>query len=624
MKKRVLNRVMTERIKKIVSDHIYKIPRTRYKTGKYISIGWACDHVEYSKHKQFFYEVSKSFDSVAVGEKIGLLAFKNGTDSDVCIVLTDCGFAFLTDHGDRCFVYYDETDIFKCNDWGFNIKLLDKNEYGSFSPLFSVFHMYELESMVVEILYLIKSLDEKADSAENKSESLQKVQDKPAVFAVPGFSAGLPILHNPVIKAKYEIRKAYFLNILDFMDNAIHLCKNIQAAKNNFEYYRFVLGIKDNYMETGRNSFEIGKYRFYVPYDCAAVVGFDKDVLSNTYLRYMLSSNLLIQESKISSIFAMLSGEKAIDCNDCGFAVSEYGVMALKCAGFTRKKPFRILVTATMSAGKSTFINALAGREVCKSQNMACTSRIHHIYSKSVDDGMIGKYDNEYSFHTYDVYNPDENSSDNEEYLAVYFNGLLGGKRVEFIDTPGGNSSENPEHREITRKFIMSKKYQLLLFVINYTNQLPDDEVEHIRFIRENVDEDKIVFILNKIDGYDEKDHLSIPEMAASIQNFLKNECGFSDPIIYPVSARYSLCAKKILSGDTAFMNTRTNRKYYENYVDFFEKNDLNGYYENISCPCNETDDVNGKKSDEIIEAENLLKNCGMTYIEAALLSQIK
>ena len=36
------------------------------------------------------------------------------------------------------------------------------------------------------------------------------------------------------------------------------------------------------------------------------------------------------------------------------------------------------------------------------------------------------------------------------------------------------------------------RKYQLLLFVINYTNQLPDDEVEHIRFIRENVDEKKI------------------------------------------------------------------------------------------------------------------------------------
>src|SRR5699024_3535827 len=55
---------------------------------------------------------------------------------------------------------------------------------------------------------------------------------------------------------------------------------------------------------------------------------------------------------------------------------------------FKRKEPTGIMVTANMSAGKSTFINALTGKYVCLSQNMACTSKVHYIINKAFEDGF--------------------------------------------------------------------------------------------------------------------------------------------------------------------------------------------------------------------------------------------
>lgn len=62
---------------------------------------------------------------------------------------------------------------------------------------------------------------------------------------------------------------------------------------------------------------------------------------------------------------------------------------------FQNKKPYRVLVTATMSAGKSTFINSLVGKEICKSQNMACTSKIHTVINKAFEDGLAYEYDHD-------------------------------------------------------------------------------------------------------------------------------------------------------------------------------------------------------------------------------------
>ena len=62
---------------------------------------------------------------------------------------------------------------------------------------------------------------------------------------------------------------------------------------------------------------------------------------------------------------------------------------------FQKRTPVRVLITGLMSAGKSTFINALLGRNVMPAQNLACTSKIHALVGKPCDDGFVYEDDAE-------------------------------------------------------------------------------------------------------------------------------------------------------------------------------------------------------------------------------------
>ena len=53
----------------------------------------------------------------------------------------------------------------------------------------------------------------------------------------------------------------------------------------------------------------------------------------------------------------------------------------------------QVMITATMSAGKSTLVNALTGHRLCKTQNLACTQKIHAITGKAFEDGYVSKCD---------------------------------------------------------------------------------------------------------------------------------------------------------------------------------------------------------------------------------------
>ena len=57
-------------------------------------------------------------------------------------------------------------------------------------------------------------------------------------------------------------------------------------------------------------------------------------------------------------------------------------------------KPLRtVLITAGMSSGKSTLINALIGKKISRTQNDACTAKIHYIYNKPYEDGFSGEWE---------------------------------------------------------------------------------------------------------------------------------------------------------------------------------------------------------------------------------------
>ena len=60
---------------------------------------------------------------------------------------------------------------------------------------------------------------------------------------------------------------------------------------------------------------------------------------------------------------------------------------------FLKSDPIKVIVTANMSAGKSTLLNALVGKKVNKTQNEACTAKIHYIKNKPFEDSLCYELD---------------------------------------------------------------------------------------------------------------------------------------------------------------------------------------------------------------------------------------
>ena len=121
-----------------------------------------------------------------------------------------------------------------------------------------------------------------------------------------------------------------------------------------------------------------------------------------------------------------------------------------------------IAVCATMSAGKSTFVNALLGRDVLPVRSEATTSKITSVYDNDNSNSLIGFVDVngkiidrclDTNLSIINGWNDDSNVS------RIYLQGNLDGIGNNGIiaalhDTPGTNYSGDNTHHDITLKFL--------------------------------------------------------------------------------------------------------------------------------------------------------------------------
>ncbi|MCA9765240.1 MAG: dynamin family protein [Carnobacterium sp.] len=208
----------------------------------------------------------------------------------------------------------------------------------------------------------------------------------------------------------------------------------------------------------------------------------------------------------------------------------------------------KILVTSTMSAGKSTVINALVGKEIVKARNEATTGKIYHILSSvnhklessRLEDTLkrnLADTEVEYML---------ESSTDSEIYISTVFNSeLLQQVPLEIIDTPGINFSLNPSHKERTIQKLKESEYDLMIYVINATQQGVIDDKDYLMQINSLNSRKPILFVLNKLDEFDLK-YDSVKESYLSTIDYLK-DLGFEYPVVLPLSAYTGLLSKKVL-----------------------------------------------------------------------------
>ena len=214
---------------------------------------------------------------------------------------------------------------------------------------------------------------------------------------------------------------------------------------------------------------------------------------------------------------------------------------------FERKPLRKILFTASMSAGKSMLINSIIGKKMTRTRSTAATGRVHYIYNKPFEDGFTAKWEENgnLSMNASEEELMNENGN-NGVRVWTYFRSFLSDKfRWCLIDTPGINFSQNSEHSEITRQAIERESWDYLIYVVNGEQMGTTDDRQHLEYIFNHAPENKVIFMLNKLDSYSLKDD-SIPDAVTKLHDELE-KIGFKNPVICPISAYTAMLAKKYI-----------------------------------------------------------------------------
>ena len=126
---------------------------------------------------------------------------------------------------------------------------------------------------------------------------------------------------------------------------------------------------------------------------------------------------------------------------------------------------FEIAVVATMSAGKSTLINAMLGTELLPARNEATTATLARIHDDDDADHFVGEaIDNEGEcVKCYDPLTVAEMEEMNDDKISeIEITGNIVGitsKNLKLVltDTPGTNNSQNDNHKVHTYNLIINK-----------------------------------------------------------------------------------------------------------------------------------------------------------------------
>lgn len=160
----------------------------------------------------------------------------------------------------------------------------------------------------------------------------------------------------------------------------------------------------------------------------------------------------------------------------------------------------RILVTATMSAGKSTIVNALIKKNILATRMTAATANTTTIFRRTMDDGLISilHMDGTISWKYLDNWS-EVGLSDKKLQIGVGFDWPTS-ELISLIDTPGINSSQNNTHTFITDNMINKGDFDKVLYVMNATQMATLDDVRHINSVLKVLGEKPLVVALNKVD----------------------------------------------------------------------------------------------------------------------------
>ena len=425
------------------------------------------------------------------------------------------------------------------------------------------------------------------------------------------FASTQIIAFNPILKETTEIRTQYF-TYLRRLIRVVRWDKS-KYTKAQIKFYKDTLCGEQTGPTHIKNITFDTRFCYLLPYDLVAMLAFHSKISNSEKIKTIIDKivsdfNLPKEHAEFFALefeaaLGSLSAWENVLSSNLTKGFKRYLKLVQQNINFIKMKPYNILITATMSAGKSTLINSLIGKNISLMQNMACTSKIHTIISKPLEDGVSSEYDHDLSMAASieDLLSDNEDNKSYKITVGTYFNGELGGKRIVLFDSPGVNSSENVEHTEISQRMIKSRKYRLMIYVLNATQLGTTDEEYHLEMVRQRLGRAKIIFVMNKADKLISEDDNFLASIDGQ-RKFLISK-GFKDPLICPISCRAAYLVKKSKTEKLS----RIERSEMENFMDKFEVQRLSNYYEEtLGWPHISTNN----------EVDALFVNCGFAHFE--------
>lgn len=295
---------------------------------------------------------------------------------------------------------------------------------------------------------------------------------------------------------------------------------------------------------------------------------------------------------------------------------------------------FDAYVVATMSSGKSTFINAVLGQDLLPAANEATTATIAHIFDdKTQGDAFYGKRfncngDPIEQNDAVDLAIMKEWNADSET-KTIKLNGNIraikenNNVRLVLTDTPGPNNSQDPEHQRTTLGFIQdSKRNPLIIYVLNATQLGTNDDAQLLRLVADTMSKggkqskDRFLFVVNKMDMFDPERGENIEEALNRVKSYLE-ENGIHDPNLFPVSARMAYLLRK--QGEL----TRAERNDKANIADLLLEETSMAFPQYMSVSTSVMSAMQEKaQHDEALQDQSMwraLLNSGLPGVEAVI-----
>ena len=183
-----------------------------------------------------------------------------------------------------------------------------------------------------------------------------------------------------------------------------------------------------------------------------------------------------------------------------------------------KNQEFDINVVATMSAGKSTLINALLSRKLMPAKKEATTATIVRIKDTESptfkaeafdrNGNLVKSLDNLQQQDMREL-NDDKEISQINIYGRIPFLSDTPDKKIRLVlvDTPGPNNSNDNNHRTLTYRMLENSEKSLVLYVVNSNQFGINDDAVFLDYVCQQMakcgkqSKDRFFFVVNQLDS---------------------------------------------------------------------------------------------------------------------------